>query len=229
MIIPFLSNLISTPVKKFTLIEPQTMEQVIAICQQYTPLDDASQQALKSIITLKEYRKNDHVFEQDQFCGDLFVIVKGSYRLFHKTTQKEHTTWLGYDDHIISSLHCLLFNTPAKESMHILEDSVIGVIPYNELLSLGRQYAAIDKLNRTIMSIFIMEMQENLFATRFMEAADRYHYFTQKQPEALQRIPLTYLASFLGITKESLSRIRSGFRTRDNSFGLNNSYLRTAS
>ena len=113
--------------------------------------------------------------------------------------------------------------------MHILEDSVIGVIPYNELLSLGRQYAAIDKLNRTIMSIFIMEMQENLFATRFMEAADRYHYFTQKQPEALQRIPLTYLASFLGITKESLSRIRSGFRTRDHSFGLNNSYLRTAS
>jgi len=216
-------------VKKLSLIEPQTMEKVISICQQYAPLDEASAQALQGIITLKEYRKNDHVFEQDQFCGDIFVIVKGAYRLFHKTSQKEHTTWLGYDDHIISSLHSILFNTPARETMHILEESVIGVIPYNALLELSRQHAAIDKLHRTIMSAFIMEMQENLFATRFMEAADRYHYFTQKQPEALQRIPLTYLASFLGITKESLSRIRSGFRNRDNSFGLNNSYLRTAS
>jgi CRP-like cAMP-binding protein len=229
MIIPFLSNLISTPVKKVSLIEPQTMEKVVAICQQYAPLDDAGQQALQSIITLKEYRKNDYVFEQDQFCGDLFVIVKGSYRLFHKTAQKEHTTWLGYDSHIISSLHSILYNTPARESMHILEETVIGVIPYQELLNLSRQYASVDKLHRSIMSLFIMEMQENLFATRFMEAADRYHYFTQKQPEALQRIPLTYLASFLGITKESLSRIRSGFRHRDANFGLNNSYLRTAS
>lgn len=215
--------------KKISLIEPQTMEKVISICQQYAPLDEASQQALKSVITLKEFRKNEHVFEQDQFCGDLFVIVKGSYRLFHKTTQKEHTTWLGYDDHIISSFHSILFNTPARETMHILEESVIGVIPYAAIIELSRQHADIDKLNRTIMSAFIMEMQENLFATRFMEAADRYHYFTQKQPEALQRIPLTYLASFLGITKESLSRIRSGFRSRDNSYGLNNSYLRTAS
>lgn len=215
--------------KKLSLIEPQTMEKVISICQHYAQLDEASAQALQGIITLKEYRKNEHVFEQDQFCGDIFVIVKGAFRLFHKTSQKEHTTWLGYDDHIISSLHSILFNTPAKETMHILEESVIGVIPYNALLELSRQYAAIDKLHRTIMSVFIMEMQENLFATRFMEAADRYHYFTQKQPEALQRIPLTYLASFLGITKESLSRIRSGFRNRDNSFGLNNSYLRTAS
>lgn len=215
--------------KKISLIEPQTMEKVIAICQQYAPLDEASQQALKSVITLKEFRKNDHVFEQDQFCGDLFVIVKGSYRLFHKTPQKEHTTWLGYDDHIISSFHSILFNSPARETMHMLEDSVIGVIPYASMIELSRQHADIDKLNRTIMSAFIMEMQENLFATRFMEAADRYHYFTQKQPEALQRIPLTYLASFLGITKESLSRIRSGFRSRDNNYGLNNSYLRTAS
>lgn len=229
MIISFSLNLIPIPVKKISLIEPDTMERVISICRQYTPLDEASQKALAGIITLREYRKNEHVFEQDQFCGDLFVVVRGAYRLFHKTTQKEHTTWLGYDDHIISSLHCLLFNTPAKESMHILEDSIIGVIPYNLLLSLSRQYAALDKLNRTIMSTFIMEMQENLFATRFMEAADRYHYFTQKQPEVLQHIPLTYLASFLGITKESLSRIRSGLRTRDNSYGLNNSYLRTAS
>ncbi|MFT3750251.1 MAG: Crp/Fnr family transcriptional regulator [Agriterribacter sp.] len=215
--------------KKVSLIEPVTMEKVIAICQQYAPLDEAGQQALRGIITLKEYRKNDYVFEQDQFCGDLFVIVKGSYRLFHKTAQKEHTTWLGYDSHIISSLHSLLLNTPARETMHILEETVIGVIPYQELLHLSRQYAGIDALHRTIMSIFIMEMQENLFATRFMEAADRYHYFTQKQPEALQRIPLTYLASFLGITKESLSRIRSGFRHRDANFGLNNSYLRNAS
>ncbi|MBN8788147.1 MAG: Crp/Fnr family transcriptional regulator [Terrimonas sp.] len=215
--------------KKVSLIEPVTMEKVIAICQQYAPLDEAGQQALRSIITLKEYRKNDYVFEQDQFCGDLFVIVKGSYRLYHKTAQKEHTTWLGYDSHIISSLHSLLLNTPARETMHILEETVIGVIPYQELLNLSREYASIDTLHRTIMSIFIMEMQENLFATRFMEAADRYHYFTQKQPEALQRIPLTYLASFLGITKESLSRIRSGFRHRDANFGLNNSYLRNAS
>lgn len=229
MIISISFNLIPIPVKKISLIEPNTMEKVITICQQYTPLDEASQKALESIITLKQFRKNEHVFEQDQFCGDLFVIVRGAYRLFHKTAQKEHTTWLGYDDHIISSLHCLLFNTPAKESMHILEESIIGVIPYNQLLTLGRQYAAIDKLNRTIMSTFIMEMQENLFATRFMEAADRYHYFTTKQPEALQRIPLTYMASFLGITKESLSRIRSGLRTRDNSYGLKNSYLRNAS
>lgn len=205
------------------------MEKMIGVCQHYSPLDDASQEALKRIITLREYRKNSHVFEQDQFCGDLFVVLKGSYRLFHKAPQKEHTTWIGYDDHIISSLHCLLFNSTAKETMHVLEDSVIGVIPYHDFLNLARQYAAIDKLNRTIMSTFIMEMQENLFATRFMEAADRYHYFTQKQPEALQRIPLTYLASFLGITKESLSRIRSGFRLRDNSIALNNSFLRHAS
>lgn len=215
--------------KKISLIEPQTMEKVISICQQYSVLEEASQKALESVITLKEFKKNEHVFEQGEFCGDIFVIVKGSYRLFHKATQKEHTTWLGYDDHIISSLHSILFNTPAKETMHILEESVIGVIPYSALLDLSREYADIDKLHRTIMSTFIMEMQENLFATRFMEAADRYHYFTQKQPEALQRIPLTYLASFLGITKESLSRIRSGFRNRDNNFGLNNSYLRTAS
>ena len=205
------------------------MDRVISICQQYAPLDEASQQALEGIITLKEYRKNDHVFVQDEFCGDLFVIVKGSYRLFHKTPQKEHTTWLGYDNHIISSLHSILLNMPARETMHILEDSVIGVIPYNEFINLSHNYQAIEKLHRTIMSIFIVEMQENLFATRFMEAADRYHYFTQKQPEALQRIPLTYLASFLGITKESLSRIRSGFRNnKDANLGHDNTYLRTA-
>ncbi|PWU03266.1 MAG: hypothetical protein C5B52_03765 [Bacteroidetes bacterium] len=205
------------------------MERVISICQQYAPLDEQSQQALQNIITLKEYRKNDHVFVQDEFCGDLFVIVKGSYRLFHKTAQKELTTWLGYDNHIISSLHSILLNQPARETMHVLEDSVIGVLQYSEFLNLSHQFPQIEKLHRTIMSIFIVEMQENLFATRFMEAADRYHYFTQKQPEALQRIPLTYLASFLGITKESLSRIRSGFRNnRDTNFGSDNSYLRTA-
>lgn len=215
--------------KKFNSNDPAIIDQALSIFDQHTPLTEESKEELRKIITIRSYRKHDNVFKQDEFCDEIYTIINGSYRLFHKTPSKEYTTWLGYDHHVIGSLHSILLNTPARETMHILEESIVGVMKYNDFLNLSIQRPDIERLHRSIMSIFIVEMQENLFTTRFMEAADRYYYFIQKQPEALQRIPLTYLASFLGITKESLSRIRSSFKNnRETNFGIDSSYLRIA-
>ncbi|MCZ8342741.1 MAG: Crp/Fnr family transcriptional regulator, partial [Leptospira sp.] len=90
-----------------------------------------------------------------------------------------------------------------------LEECELGEITYQDLNDLYEKFPAMNKLGRILTELYYIELEERAIHFQFKTAKERYEYFLKKYSHAFHRIPLAHIASFLGITKETLSRIRS--------------------
>ena len=154
---------------------------------------------------LVHYPKGHHVLEIGKIERDVYFISKGIVRAFTLVDGKEVTFWVGKEGATIVSMMGYVRNEPGYETMELMEDSVLYVIKRDELQGLihianwGRRFAETELLDAEVRVITL------LLAT----ATERYRDLLDNQSDLLQRLPLGCIASYLGITQVSLSRIRA--------------------
>jgi CRP-like cAMP-binding protein len=102
-----------------------------------------------------------------------------------------------------------LTKKPSIENIQLIEDCTLWAIQYDNLQKLYNQYAEIERLGRIMHERYYVMLEERFVSNHFKEARERYENLVAHSPHILQRIPLGYIASYLGITQETLSRIRS--------------------
>ncbi|WP_408043637.1 Crp/Fnr family transcriptional regulator [Tenacibaculum litopenaei] len=178
-----------------------------------TPLTLSEFEELISLVSVEYYEKNSIVLNQGAYCQSIKFVLSGVFRNFQLYEGKEITDYFSYSlrNPIIASFTSLLTRTPSTSSIHCIEAGEVLSIPYHSWTKLYK-YRSFNTLGRILAENNYLLATERIASLQFHRANDRYLAFISQYPELLNRIPHHYIASYLGITPESMSRLRKQIR-----------------
>jgi CRP-like cAMP-binding protein len=153
----------------------------------------------KDHFLLKEYTVSDYIY----------FIEKGIARIFYHKNEKEVTEWIAMDQQFFLSITSFFQRVPSKLIIHTLEPSEVYGIHHDDFMKLAEKHHDIERLLRKMVTGSLILSQIRMGSIQFETAQQRYDRLLDTSPEIIKRVPLSYIASFLGVTLETLSRIRS--------------------
>ena len=184
------------------------------IINQRYAMPDASLDKLRQCLTEVSYPKGFQVLEYGKIEKDIFFIKKGIVRAYVEAKGKEITFWIGAEGATVVSLKSYIGNAPGYETVECMEDVILYVLKQSVLARLFQEDIHIANWGRKFAETEFLQTEEKFIPLLFTSAAERYEVLLKNNPELLQRIPLECLATYLGITPVSLSRIRAGIGKR---------------
>ena len=158
----------------------------------------------------KEYvKKNTLLIKEGQVCNKLYFIEQGLGRSYYlKEDGKEVTQWFIGVGKFMSSADSFFNQSPSFYSLEVLEDSILYSISHEKMDLLLGKYHKMEKFIRLLSLEMFTKVVHKLNAIQFQTARERYDYMISEFPDVSHRVPLSQIASFLGMTQETLSRIR---------------------
>lgn len=157
------------------------------------------------------FLKGDTLVESGKICQHLYFIQKGVVRGFIKDGKKETTTWLTSEGEMVTAIRSFLMQVPTQEQVEAIEDCKVLELSYENLQNILRQFIKLNVVGRKIMEQYYCDPEERAYVIRLSNASLKYQYFLNTKGDLINRIPLKYIASYLGMTTETLSRIRTKF------------------
>ena len=175
-------------------------------------MPDASLDKLRQCLTEVSYPKGFRVLESGKVEKDIFFIKKGIVRAYTSVDGKDITFWVGKEGATLVSMNSMkgyVNDEPGYETMELMEDSVLYVLERKKLKELFSEDLHIANWGRRYAEMELLATEERLISMLSAIASERYKELLEKEPDLLQRLPLGSIATYLGITQASLSRIRA--------------------
>jgi len=185
------------------------MDYLLSQIKKHHTLSNEAQQALIGCFKKLIVYKNDNLVTEGNICRKLFFLEKGALRGFYNIDGKEITHWFGFENDFVTSFHSFITGEAAVENIQLLENSVLWSISKNELTALFNQYHEIERLVRIVYEKYYIRLEERYVNAQFKTAKELYENLLKQSPHIPERVSLGYVASYLGISQETLSRIRS--------------------
>ncbi|WP_276504123.1 Crp/Fnr family transcriptional regulator [Terrimonas pollutisoli] len=174
------------------------------------PLTKQEVEKIKAVFQPKKLRKKQYFLEEGNVCKYGGFIVKGAMRQYSVDDKGvEHIVQLYIEDYWASDRESAIMLTPSKYYIEAWEDTELLIITRAEMLDLIQKIPSIAQMTRLMDERSFIASQRRLNSTISNTAEKRYKEFADNHPQFIQRFPQHFIASFLGITKETLSRIRS--------------------
>ncbi len=172
-------------------------------------LSQTTQEALFNKLSRVEVEKETHLLDEGNVCHKLFFIEKGCVRAYYHLDGKEITHWFGFENDFVTSFRSFIDQSPSMEFIQVVDDLTAWTISRDDLYELYDQFPEIERLGRIICEQYYHRLEERYVSGQFKTAAQRYEELLESHKHILQRIPLGQIASYLGISQETLSRIRA--------------------
>lgn len=157
----------------------------------------------------EELPKNNILVKPGHVCEHIYFIEKGAARIFYYKDEKDVTDGFRGEETLLLSIISFIRQKPDKRGIELLDDCVLWKLGYQDLEELSAEFPEIQYLYRMIMSSVLIMTQNRIDRMLFQTAEERYDDFIKSHPRAAELLTLGMIASFLGITQETLSRIRS--------------------
>jgi CRP-like cAMP-binding protein len=154
-------------------------------------------------------KKGELIVTLDERCDDLFFIKKGVLRGYYFDEDKEITNWFAAEQEFATCFYSFITNKPSFEYIQALEDCELVKLSYSSLQKLYLRFPETERIGRIITENYYVKLEERVLNILFKTAKERYQKFSESKSHLLQRASLGQIASYLGITQETLSRIRA--------------------
>lgn len=141
-------------------------------------------------------------------CGHLYFIKKGAIRGFLKHGEKEVTTWITVDGELVTSIGGLNGQQASKEYIQTVEPCELLAMKFEDLEKLYETFPEFNIIGRKLLQKYYHDAENRALLVRIPKAEQRYLHFIETQPHLANRIPLTYIASYLNLRLETLSKVR---------------------
>ena len=181
---------------------------VITILNYYHPLSDGAANFIKEHAFIISFNKGELLLEEGQVCEHIYFIKKGVVRGFIREGKKDITTWITAEGEMVSSILTFESKGAAIENMQAIEDCEMLALTLADLETLYEQFPEFNIVSRKLLQQYYSDAEGRAFIARLTNAETKYKQFLTRYSHFANRIPLTYIASFLGITLETLSRVR---------------------
>ncbi|MBZ4187978.1 Crp/Fnr family transcriptional regulator [Niabella beijingensis] len=178
---------------------------------QYYPLSAAAREALAENFEEQVLAKNKFLITEGRVCNQLYFLQQGALRGYINVDGKEMTNWFGFEEHFVTSFYSFITRQPSVENIQLMEGCILWAITRERLTKLFDAFPEIERLVRIIYENYYIRLEERYVNAQLRTATERYESLIQEAPHVLERVPLGHISSYLGISPETLSRIRSRF------------------
>jgi CRP-like cAMP-binding protein len=179
------------------------------LARRYSTMTHDELDILESVLVPKKYSKGEMVLKEGEVCTSIIYIHKGLLREFYYKNKKEVTEYLAVEGTIMMSIESLFKEVPSSLQIEALETTVIYELPKKKLEEVALHNVNIQILYRKILEESLILSQVHADLVRFESAENRYRRMCKLTPQVILRAPLVYIASYLQMTPETLSRVRS--------------------
>jgi CRP-like cAMP-binding protein len=184
------------------------MDLLFSYFKKFNPLSKEAEQAIAEISSIVIIKKNKDLQPIGHTCKTIYFINKGVARIYYLKDGIDITESFSFENNIIARVESLFTGKPSRKAIQILEDAEIVAINAGQLFKLYDSFHEIERLFRKIFEAAYVDTVNRIEGIQFHSADERYKALLSEAPNVLQRVPLKYVASYLGITQVSLSRIR---------------------
>lgn len=170
------------------------------------PIDDL--QKISSFFELVKFKKGEYFLKSGRISDRLGFVQSGIVREFVYADGKEITKWISTEGYFTVDLSSFVFQQPARWNIHALTDADIYVIKYADYKQIGSIIPRWHELEKLFITRCFSILEDRIMTHLSMTAEERYQHFFDFNPTLFNQVPLQYLASMLGMTPETFSRIR---------------------
>jgi len=187
---------------------PPDISSVIATLDYFYPLSEGIKNYLRKHTYACSFRKGKLLLKAGEICEYIYFVQKGAVRGFIKEGKKDITTWITAENEVVSSISALDVREPAFENMQAIENCELLALTYADFQDLYIKFPEFNIVARKVLQKYYQDAEGRAFIARLTNAENKYRLFITMYGHLANRIPLKYIASFLGITIETLSRVR---------------------
>lgn len=189
---------------------PLTRDIARELARKYSTMTHDELDVLEGLLVPVKYGKGEKILQEGEVCKNISYIEKGLIRQFYFKNGKEVTEHLGVDHTIFMCIESLFKEEPTRLQVEALEPTLVYCLPKAKLEAAAMRNVNIQMLYRKILEESLIQSQIHADLVRFESAPNRYKRLCELSPQVVLRAPLTYIANYLQMTPETLSRIRSG-------------------
>ncbi len=181
------------------------------IARGYCTLSTEGITTLADILIPYRVARGEKLLHEGDICKNMYYVEKGMVRQFYYKGGRDVTEHFSYEGRIVICIESFLKQNPSRLMVEALENSWLYGIPHDVFLKLVETNKEMSQLYRRILEHALISSQEHADSQRFENATERYVRLLKNKPEIILRAPMVHVASFLQMTPETLSRVRSAY------------------
>ncbi|WP_172435821.1 Crp/Fnr family transcriptional regulator [Sediminicola luteus] len=186
------------------------MTPLIDYIKTYITLSPEAEQEIRRIGEQIEVPKGTVLLEEGKICRRMYFVAKGTLRTYFYQKGKDITYWIYLDGNLAIPWYSYIQREPSSEYLEAIEDAVLCSLTYDQWQELYLAYPELERFGRLTMEEATSHIDEFYKGYFLYTAKEKYELLTYVFPEVTQRANLGHIASMLGISQETLSRIRAG-------------------
>jgi CRP-like cAMP-binding protein len=187
------------------------------LARRYSTMTHEELDVLEGILVPMKFQKGEIILREGDICKDIYWVAKGLVRQFYYKNDKELTEYMAIEDNIVMSIESLFKEQPSTQQIVALEPTILFALPKKDLEHEAVRNVNIQMLYRKILEESLIISQVHADMLRFESAQERYAKLVKRSPQLVLRAPLVYIASYLQMTTETLSRVRTSALLGDRS------------
>jgi len=178
-------------------------------CKTKVPLTDEELKLIDTYFEVKQLKKKDYLLQNGKICNFIGFIAGGTVRHFHIKDGVEKTCDISFENSWVTDFQSFTHDTSCIMNLQAMEDTTVFVIRKESLYKLYTECNKYETFGRLMAEQVAQRATEIAMSLSSDKPEERFQNLIKKQPDLFQRIPQKYIANFLGVSPESLSRIRS--------------------
>ncbi len=186
------------------------MEMIInQIEKEYGPLSSDCKNEIIKHIHFLTFKKGEIIVREGQYSDKIYFIVEGAARAYYLVDGKDVSDYFAFENEFISSIISFFGHQPSPHYIELVQDSIVIEVSRKSFDTLSKRFHDFEHLIRIVVTKVMLQQQERISSILFQSAEQRYKHILSIRPDIIQRVPLKHIASYLGMTLETLSRVRN--------------------
>jgi CRP/FNR family transcriptional regulator, anaerobic regulatory protein len=181
---------------------------LLQMLNQIKPISSDLKEVLLDSFAIEEAKKGEILLHEGRVCSKLWFLANGLLRAYHNIDDKEVTCRIMFNHHIVIAPGSFFMQTPSTESIDALSHSRVATITFQALQKIYATFPEFNYYTRLITEQYFYKQEQRLYMLRKHDGIEKYKYFLANYENYIKEIPQKYIASFLNIAPETLSRIR---------------------
>ena len=200
-----------------TTIGLTTRDVARELARRYSTMTHEELDVMESILIPMKFQKGEMILKEGEVSKDIYWVAKGLLRQYYYKNEKELTEYMATENSIVMSIESLFKEEPSKQNIQAVEPTILFALPKASLEREAVRNVNIQMLYRKILEESLIISQVHADMLRFESAQERYAKLVKRSPQLILRAPLVYIASYLQMTPETLSRVRTAALLGDKS------------
>lgn len=184
------------------------MKQLIDTINSFQELDLETESAVRKYFVEEEFKKDQFIIQEGKVCDKIYFIKSGTIRRFCSEEETEVTKWIYTDNQFVTSMSSFFEQRPSFESFQACENSILYSLSYSDEQIL-LQYPLFSKFHINQLRLYLSKINEFHHLFRIMNAQEKYRFLLNSFPQIILKTKLKHIASLIGVSPETLSRIRA--------------------